>query len=104
MAYRREIEHWEDMPLFQTLNGNQLSPNGLHSLLNRIGKKANLHITSHALRRTFATLSLQAGMNLIQLQAIMGHSSLEMTRNYIQMLDEDLVEAHKAHGPIDSFL
>lgn len=46
----------------------------------------------------------RAGMNLIQLQAMMGHSSLEMTRNYIQMLDEDLIEAYRAHGPIDSFL
>jgi len=27
-----------------------------------------------------------------------------MTRKYIQMLEEDLVDAHKAHGPIDSFL
>ena len=104
LTYRREIEHWEDLPLFQTNQGNRLSPNGLRSLLNRIGKKANLQITPHALRRTFATLSLRAGMNLIQLQAMMGHSSLEMTRNYIQMLDEDLIEAHKAHGPIDSFL
>jgi site-specific recombinase XerD len=43
-------------------------------------------------------------MNLIQLQAMMGHSSLDMTRAYIQMLDEDLIEAHKAYGPIDSFL
>jgi len=43
-------------------------------------------------------------MILIQLQAMMGHSNLEMTRKYVQMLDEDLVEAHKAHGPIDSFI
>ena len=43
-------------------------------------------------------------MNLLQLQAMLGHSSLEMTRHYVQMIDDDLVEAHKAHGPIDSFL
>ncbi len=43
-------------------------------------------------------------MGLIQQQAITGHSSLDITRKYIQMLDFDLIEAHKAHGPIDSFL
>lgn len=43
-------------------------------------------------------------MNLIELQALMGHSSLEMTRNYFQMLDEDHIQAHEAHEPIDSFL
>jgi integrase/recombinase XerD len=104
LAYRREIQHGEDLPLFQTKQGKRLSPNGLRSVLLRIGKRVGLHISPHALRRTFATLSLRAGMNILQHQAMMSHSSLEMTRNYIQMLDEDLVEAHKAHGPVDSFI
>jgi integrase/recombinase XerD len=102
LAYRRDIEHQENKPVFQTNTGSRLSANGLRSALLRIGKRADVHITPHALRRTFATLSLRAGMNLIQLQAMMGHSSLEMTRNYIQMLEEDLLEAQKAHGPIDN--
>jgi len=34
----------------------------------------------------------------------LGHSSLEMTRHYVQTLDEDLLKAHQEHGPIDSFL
>ncbi len=102
LAYRRDINHEDDQPVFQIANGERLSPNGLRSALLRIGKRAGMHITPHALRRTFATLSLRAGMNLIQLQAMMGHSSLEMTRKYIQMIDEDLIEAHKAHGPIDN--
>jgi site-specific recombinase XerD len=104
LAYRREIKHGEERPVFQTSQGKRLSPNGLRSALLRVGKRAGVHITPHALRRTFATLSLRAGMNLIQLQAMMGHASLEMTKKYIQMLDEDLLEAHKAHGPIDSFI
>ncbi|MDF1519293.1 MAG: tyrosine-type recombinase/integrase [Brevefilum sp.] len=104
LAYRRDINHEDDQPVLQIAGGKRLSPNGLRSALLRIGNRAGFHITPHALRRTFATLSLRAGMNLIQLQAMMGHSSLEMTRKYIQMLDEDLVEAHKAHGPIDSFI
>lgn len=45
-----------------------------------------------------------AGMNLKKLQALMGRSSLEMTRNYIPTMDEDLIQAHEAHGPIDSFI
>ena len=104
LAYRKDIEHGEEHPVLQTSQGNRLTANGLRSVLLRIGKRAGVHITPHALRRTFATLSLRAGMNIIQLQAMMGHSSLEMTRNYVQMLDEDLIEAHKAHGPIDRFL
>lgn len=43
-------------------------------------------------------------MNLIQLQALLGHSSFDMTRRYIELLDEDLLEAHKEHGLIDKFI
>jgi len=40
-------------------------------------------------------------MDIFQLQALLGHSSLEMTRRYVKLLDEDLIQAHKKHGPID---
>ena len=49
-------------------------------------------------------MSLRAGMNLLHLQGLLGHSTIEMTRRYVQMVDDDLLEAHKTHGPIDNFL
>lgn len=104
LAYRREINPSDNEPHFQTKKGNRLTHNGLRSALLRIGSRVDVHVTPHALRRTFTTLSLRAGMNLIQLQAMLGHSSLEMTRRYIQMLDDDLLAEHKVHGPVDSFL
>ena len=77
---------------------------GLRSVLLRIGDRAGIKVTPHALRRTFATLSLRAGMNLIQLQALLGHSSIDMTRRYVELLDEDLLEAHKEHRPVDMYI
>jgi integrase len=62
-----------------------LTPGGLRSAFERIGKRAGLKITPHALRRTFATLSRRAGMDLLELQALMGHASLDMTKHYIEM-------------------
>lgn len=32
------------------------------------------------------------------------YATLDMTMQYIQMVDDDLVEAHKLHGPIDNIL
>jgi len=43
-------------------------------------------------------------MNLFQLHALLGHASLDMTRQYIELLDEDLLEAHNENGPIDTFI
>jgi integrase/recombinase XerD len=40
-------------------------------------------------------------MDPLHLQALLGHTTLEMTKRYIQMVDDDLVEAHKEYGPID---
>jgi hypothetical protein len=74
--------------------------NVLRSILLRISERSGIHIAPHALRRTFATLALKAGMNPLHLQGLLGHSSLEMTRRYAQMMDEDLVEACRICVPV----
>ena len=76
---------------------------GLRSVFVRLGKRAGIHITPHSLRRIFASVSVKAGINLLHLQGLLGHSSLEMTRRYVQILDDDLVEAHRAHDPLIPF-
>jgi integrase/recombinase XerD len=104
LAYRRSISHGDIAPLFQTKSKTRLTHSGLRSALLRIGKLAGVHLSPHKLRRCFATFSLRSGMNPLHLQGLLGHSSLEMVRQYILMIDEDLIEAHKEFGPIDRFL
>lgn len=104
LKYRRAIVSVATAPLIQTLSGGRMTHAGLRSMLLRIGKRAGIHLSPHMLRRTFATLSLRAGMNPLHLQGLLGHSSLEMTNHYVQMLDDDLQVAHKAFGPIDNHL
>jgi len=104
LKYRGEVNGQESRPLIQTQSGGRFTPAGLRSWLLRLSKRAKIHITPHALRRTFATLSLRAGMDVFQLQALLGHSTLEMTRHYVRLLDEDLVMAHQKHGPIDNLI
>ena len=105
--YKRKIKAPDNSPLFQNSNGKsgkRLSPTGLRSLMVRLTNKTGIHFTCHALRRTCATLSVKAGMNLIHLQSILGHASLEMTLHYVTMLEEDLIEAHKSYGAVDKFI
>jgi site-specific recombinase XerD len=104
LAYRRTVPNDTNSPLFQTVDNHRLRYHGLRSALRRVGKRAGIKIGAHMLRRSFATLSLRAGINPIHLQALMGHSSLEMTRRYIQMIDDDLIDAHREYGPVDKFL
>jgi integrase/recombinase XerD len=103
LAYRRELSNTDPtQAVFQTENGGQrLQSLGIRSLLIRLAERSGVKFSSHALRRTFATLSLKAGMNPLHLQALLGHTTLEMTRRYISMIDEDLIIAHQEYGPID---
>lgn len=105
LAYKRTIlASDERQPLFQTSYGDRLKVMGLRSVFKRLSEVSGVHLTPHVLRRTFATLSLRAGMNLLYLQGLMGHSTIEMTRRYVQMIDDDLLEAHREHGPIDTLV
>jgi len=104
LAYRRKVPHEDNDPLFQTKKGKRLTPMGLRSVFVRLGKRTGIHITPHSMRRTFASLSVRAGMSLVHLQGLLGHSTLAMTRHYLQVLDDDLIAAHRSHGPIDTFL
>jgi site-specific recombinase XerD len=104
LRYRREVDSSEKKPVFQTRDGGRYTTSGFRSWTNRISKRVNIHISAHALRRSFATLSLKAGMPVFQLQGLLGHSSLEMTRHYVKLLEEDLIIAHKEHGPIDNII
>ena len=59
-----------------------LTPSGAASLMARLSRKSGAHITFHKCRRTFATWALNAGIDLLSLQRLLGHSSLEMVRRY----------------------
>ena len=104
LRYRRTISHEDNDPLFQTQTGTRLTPSGFRQVIRRISEKSGIPFSAHDLKRTFATLSLKAGMNVLHLQSLLGHSSLEMTRRYVQIVEDDLGEAHKEYGPIDRFL
>ena len=36
----------------------------------------------------------RAGMDLIEIQALLGHASLDMTLRYIEMFEDDFINAH----------
>jgi integrase/recombinase XerD len=103
LAYRRTLQNTaNDAPLFQAKAGRRLTGWGLLLVYNRLSKKTGIHVTPHAMRRTFVILSLRGDMDVLHLQAMLGHSSLEMVRHYAQLMDEDLIREHKAHSPIDN--
>jgi site-specific recombinase XerD len=103
LAYRRALGNpANDLPIFISRSGERFTGTGVLLIFRRLSKKTGIHVTPHSLRRTFVILSLRAGMDVLHLQAMLGHASLDMVQHYAQMVDDDLLQAHKAHSPIDN--
>jgi site-specific recombinase XerD len=101
LAYRRTLPDATGA-VFQTDEGTRFTGNGLLAIFRRLSKKTGIHVTPHALRRTFVILSLRNGMDVLHLQRLLGHADLSMVQHYAQLEDIDLVQAHKQHSPVDT--
>lgn len=47
----------------------------------------------HDLRHSFATLAIQGGASLYDVQTLLGHSDISMTQRYAHMVDDSLQKA-----------
>ncbi len=108
LKYKSQISNQRsspEKPFIQTIHGNQFTRMGLRSVLVRLKKKSGIDFSAHALRRSFAKLSVKAGMNIVYLQSLMGHAHLETTRDYVQKLDNsEVLKAQKTHGTVDTYI
>jgi integrase/recombinase XerD len=64
------------------------------SLCNRLGFEPPER-TVHALRHTFAVFYLRKGGSVFHLQKVLGHSTLQMTRRYANLMTKDLQAMHE---------
>jgi site-specific recombinase XerD len=103
LTHRRGIR--VDDPLFAGPGGNRLTPRGLYQLVHRLAARAELQTrcSPHVLRHTFARSFLTNGGDVFSLQRILGHSpsSIQVTRRYVTLLDDDLREVHRLASPAD---
>jgi len=65
-------------------------------LLDQLGKKAEIEFSPHDLRRTFATRMLGAGLDLREVQVLMGHASPQTTARYDKREPEAIAERRRA--------
>jgi len=102
LVYRRALSARADnSSLFQTREGGRFASDGFIQIFNRIKRHTGIHVSPHMLRRTFAILALRAGMSLLHLQALGGWATLGMVEHYAQMVDDDLLQAHRQFCPVD---
>lgn len=94
------LEEWLDIrpegsvSVFTTQDGSELSVRGLWAMFKRVADRAEVEdVTLHMLRHTFATSLLRSGVDLVSIQRLLGHSSLDTTAVYLNVQMEGLREA-----------
>jgi len=91
--------------LFLTRDGYPLTKDRLEAIVERYGKKAGItgvRVSPHTFRHTMTVTFLRNGGDVFSLQRILGHSSLEVLRGYVNLAQSDISRVHQRNSPADN--
>lgn len=101
--YLRVREGGPNDYLFPTEEDTQLTENGLNEAIRRYNRKRGVEKTSiHLFRHSFAERYLKAGGSAFNLQRLLGHTTLQMTKHYCRIYDTELVDSYDQFSPLQN--
>lgn len=86
--------------LFVTLNApwNRLSIAGVEHVLAKLGSQSKVkHVHPHKFRRTMATMAIEKGMPIEQVQKLLGHAQIDTTLHYAIVNQSNVKIAHRRY-------
>jgi integrase/recombinase XerD len=90
--------------LFLAEDGTPISRYALGRLISRLGTRAGVRgAHPHRFRHTFAIQFLRNAGNGYVLQTLLGHSTMEMVKVYLELAQQDLDESHNRASPVDNW-
>lgn len=101
LQIRGQLEH--DF-LFANIDNNPIQIRAVQQFIANYGRIAgikNVRCSPHTFRHTFAKMSVQNGADVFTLQTVLGHTSMDMVRNYVNMFSNELRDNHRKFSPIE---
>ena len=90
-----EIEGIKEGPIFITKNDNPVDRRNIWADLQKVGQKLNINkekLHPHNFRHYFARVNYKKTKDVVKLAAMLGHSNIETTRNYLKVLASEIRE------------
>jgi len=103
------LQRTDNLPcLWVTEERKPLHALSVQTMIKRLGKRAgfkNVRCSPHTFRHTFGTSAIKNGANVFEVQSLLGHSTLTMTRRYAATIDsEEAVKHHRDFSPVDRMM
>ena len=90
----------DDVALFVSLKApyNRVTIGGIESRLRKFGRQLGLQkVHPHKFRRTLATMAIDKGMPIEQLQQLLGHKRIDTTLQYAMVKQSNVKNAHRKY-------
>lgn len=77
---------------------NRLSIAGVERFLSKLGEDSHVrHVHPHKFRRTMATMAIEKGMPIEQLQKLLGHTQIDTTLHYALVNETNVKLSHQKY-------
>ncbi|WP_440007702.1 tyrosine-type recombinase/integrase [Halomicrococcus sp. SG-WS-1] len=110
---RKYLSAGESEYLLLTKESPKMPPQRLGEIVHEVADRTNLQevvftdvrgqpqhrITPHTFRHSYAVHRTKNGMPIVYLQDLLGHSDIDVTRQYLKFRTDDIREAEKTYAP-----
>ncbi|MEB3103737.1 tyrosine-type recombinase/integrase [Ferviditalea candida] len=104
-SYLAERGELETKALFVNIDNKPLHRRTIQENIQEYGKAAQItsaRVSPHTFRHTMAKFYIINGGDIFTLQQILGHSSLEMVRYYVELFSTDIHQQHQKYSPVEN--